>query len=840
MKNSLSIIAIFTIIITVFPSAPAGSDVVFSGGEDTLSLYKELSSELLKNPSDANSYRIILKLTGLSIDAGRDKTAQLFRKCAQQIKEINGEMSPGYFVLITFAEYLEYDYGNGDSNYKGIDKWLVSGPWQKFGRPDLYYPFLPETGRVFSEFKSTRSEQERRIYPFGLIPERRGVVYAAASFSVDIPVRIWVLSNSSFRLFVNGVEVMSSGIAGRESLSGVSVKGSRGYTLLLKIADNRSGDDPFFSIIITDSNNREINPDITWVNNRGDFTHEEIFSASGVKLLPGFPGAEKMEKIRRSMDSRDLTELYNEAKIIYNEYPLCGESYHTFIPLLIQLRRVEEFMEAIARYREKFPASEYYLKWMSDFYRTGDEKKFSAAMEKINSRYCDYDNARAYIKLLADKNEKRAAARYSEKFKDIPSFRIAAAEVEKSLSTPVQWRKYLLERISETGDPLYYFYMGQSEMDAGLDPVLYWEKGLSIKADMREMRDEADIFENGGGKGSVFYSGRYTDFHPEFLWNGIKRKVTVRVFANGKYMVECEELIPSTLAGKRELYLIKLKNTRVLYALRCSGGEAFPQEYEISGKDEPVSVKFKDAGKADFFVLKYTGYSAYDQYPLYVMNGIEIKRDGEDISEVMVEVISEGITPAVVFMDKKVSGEKSAKEGETIFRISEKFNYKNSERGVLSAAYKADYKDFASWYSSMLNTLKKKGGIEVIPGMESGDIQNRIAVMQNYIKKNYITGDRIDFDPRFPSDVVLLQKGTTEDLAVLSCVIAEKAGIKSFISFIKEKGDTLSENCEAALFIPESKGRGSWIRFTDRNNFKNPEALLIKGDNFEIIPVSDK
>jgi hypothetical protein len=807
MQFTLKIISAIIIITSALTPAFAEKGGLFSGEEDTLSLYNKLSSELLKDPKGVNSCTNIIKLMELSREAGRDKTAKLFRKCADYIREGGDAGSPLIFLLINSAESLENDRGNSDPLYKGIDKWLICGPWQKFGKADMYYPFLPESGAGFSEFKSIKVKQGRRVYPFGFIPERRGILYAAASFSVDEPVRIWVATNGAFRLFINKGEVMSSGIPGVESLTGVTVKGIKDYTLLLKIADNQEGEDTFYRVIITDLKNKELKPDITGAGNSGSYTHEEIFSSCKIKSLAGFSG---------------------------------GESYHTIIPRLISSGRESEFIETVSQYRKKFPGSDYYMKWMADFYMSGDEKKFAAAMDKIHFGYCRYDTAKAYIKLLMNKGEKRAARRYCEKFEDVPSFRSLASEVEKSLSTPAQWRRYLLEKIAATGDPLYFYYMGNSEMDAGLDPVLYWEKGLSIRGDLREMRDAADIFENAGGKGSIFYSGRYTDFHPEFLWNGIKRKVTVRIFANGKYMTECEEIIPAPLAEKGEFALLKLKELKVLYALRCRGGEAAPLAYEISPKNGEISVKLKKEDKGDFVVLKYTGYSEYDRYPFYLMKDTELKREGEDISEIMLEVISEDIRPVVTFMEKRIPGEAGGNNAETVYRVSKKFNYKNSEKGSVSAAYMADDSGFSVWYNSMLKVLRKKGGIERISETESKDMQTGIDAIQNYIKKHYNVEEGVTFNPRFPVDVMLSQGGSTEELAILASAIAEKEGVKGFIAFIREKGDTLSANSEAALFIPELRGKGYWIRFTDRKNFKNPEALLIKGDSFEIIPVRDK
>jgi len=841
MRCTTGIISVIIVITSAFMPVSAENGIVFSGEEDTLSLYNRLSSILLKDPSGENSCRNIIKLMEISTEAGREKTAKLFRRCAGQIKDNGEETSPAFFLLINYAEKLERGHNDRESLYKGIDKWLICGPWQKFGRADIYYPFSPESDADFSEFKSIMSrEYGSRIYPFGLIPERRGIVYAAASFSVDIPVRIWILSNAEYRFFVNRVEVTSSDISGTESLTGVNLKGCRDYTILLKIADNYCGNDPFFRIIITDVKNNEINPDITGLNFYGKIFHEEIFSSGKMESVQGFTDVVKMKNICQGINGGDYDNLYNEAKSLLSLYPLYRESYHAIIPILIRDRREREFIKTIAQYKERFPDSDYYAKWEAEFYCSSDDKKFEEAMDKIHLLYCSYDAAQAYIKYLFDRGDKKAAKLYYEKFKDIPSFRGAEAEIEKSLSAPEQWRKFLLEKAALTGDPLYYYYLGNADMDIGLDPVLYWEKGLSIRSDMRELREATDIFENGKGSGNIFYSGRYTDYHPEFLWNGIKRKVTVRIFPNGKYMTECEELIPADLAEKGEFSLIKLKDIRVLYALRCSGGEAFPLEYKVSEKNESVSLKMKKGDKSDFFVLKYTGYSTYDQYPFYLVNDLELKHADEALSEILFEVISEGVKPVVKFMEKPVPGKSSGKEGETIYRISEKFNFKNSGRVTVSAAYISGDREFSIWYNSMLKLLKKKGSVKRISKEEESDLLVKISAVQNYINKKFKPGKGINFKPRFPAEMVFLSKGTSEELAVLASAIIEKEGIKGFIAFIREKGERISSNSEAALFIPESKGRGIWVRFADRKKYKNPEALLITGDNFEIIPVRDK
>lgn len=831
---------ILSVILFVSADAVAGVEPVFSGEEDTLSLHGRLSSELLMDPSGANSFRNIIKLLELSRDAGRAKTSGLFRKCAAKLADGNGGGSPEYFVLSYYAEYLERDPGSSDPLYKGVDKWLLSGPWQRYGRPDLYSPFQPEVNTGFSVFKAVRAPGEgRRIYPFGFLPERRGIVYAAASFSADVPVRIWIVSNGSYRLFVNGAEVAGPGTPGAESLTGIMVKGAREYTLLVKTADNRDGEDTYFRVILTDTDNRELKPDISGAIHTGGVTAEKIFSSCDIRSTPGFEGGAGMKKIR-GLEKNNINSSYAEAKALLAQYPLCGDSYHTLMPILVKRGGESEFRETVNEYRERFPDSEYYLKWESDFYRESDAAKFAAAMERIHPSICELPVAGAYIKLLAERGENKPALSYSGRFGDVPSFRGLVSGIERSVSTPVQWRKYLLEKMTATGDPLYFYLMGNADMDAGLDPILYWEKALSIRSDMRDLREAADIFENGGGKGSLFYSGRYTDFHPEFLWNGIKRRVTVRIFANGKYMAECEELIPQGLASKGEFTLMKLKDLRVIYALRCGGGEAVPVEFETAAdRDGRARVKLKSADKADFVVLKYTGYSGYEEAPFYIMKGMELRGEDEDISEIMLEVISEAGRPAVTFMDKTVTGEKNGNEGETVYRSSARFNYKESGRVTVSAANISSDSEFSSWYSGMLRVVKKRGTAINIPEPGSVDIQGKIADLEGYVNKNFTVDGGVSFEPRFPDEVIFSQHGTSEELAILSSAILEKNGVKGFIAFIREKGESVSGSSEAALYVPESRDRGYWIRFADRKNFKNAEALIIRGERFEIVPVSN-
>lgn len=836
------VLAAFSLLmILVSADLCASGNPLFKGEGNSLILYRHLSEELAKDPAGKNSYLNIVKLVELSQEGGREKTADLFRRCVERIAAGGNAKPAQEFVLNYYAGLLVYGPVATDKAYGGFSKWRVSGPWHKYGTPDLYMPFAPETAKNFDDFMTAKTGEEGSVFfTFGHLPERMGTAYAAASFISAAPVRIWVASNSRYRLFINGVEAAGHGSSGEFSLSGIEAHGARGYTILVKISDNSNGDDPWFRVVLTDTENRIVKPEVSGERFRGAAVIEKIFSSESIKDRKGFHGSENMSSMIDSIKG-DNARAFETADSFLKDYPLCGEIYHAVIPVLIKQNKRDEFLSLIDDYRKRFPGSDYFYRWEAEFYRDSDMDKFSEAMDKLHPIYCTQDLADAYMKFLADKKGISAAMRYSARTVDIPSLRPVKADIMKGDLSSDDWRKYLIGRIAETGDPLYYYLMGNADMDRGLDPILYWEKALSIRRNMRDAREAADIFENGGDKGSEFYSGRYSDMQPEFLWNGVKRNVTVRIFAGGYYMTECEEIVPKELAVKGEFKLLHLKDLRVLYVLGCSSGESLPLEYETSVSPEGfTSVKFSFDEKQGFAVIKYTGYSGPERLPFNIFSVMELKRDDEDVSEVNLKIISGGDTPAITFMDKKVHGERGDKPGEIEFNISGRFNFKDSEKAYTSASIVSSDREFAKWYSGLVKVVKNSGVHgEELPRF-SGDIRSRISAVSKYISQNFrITGGN-NFEPRFPEEVIRDREGTTGELAILSSVILEKSGVRGVIAFIRKKGENITPDSEAAIYIPESKGRGHWIRFTDGEKYKNAEALVIRGDGFEIIPVSDK
>ncbi|HPJ33307.1 MAG TPA: hypothetical protein PK358_00630 [Spirochaetota bacterium] len=828
-----------TAIILTATLLTAGTDAIFSGEEDTAAFYRRISAELLKDPDGDNSCAYIAKVAELSRDAGRAGVVKLFRTCARKLADKGREKTPYYFLFTLYSEFIDKGFHEPDSDFKGISKWLVSGPWQRYGRCDIDYPFIPEEKRGFGEFKAVRSAGGNgNLFPFGYLPERRGIAYAGTSFSAKGPVRIWVISNSKYRLFINGVKTLSSPYPFKGSVAGVSVRGAKNYTLLLKTADNETGDDPFSRVIVTDENNRLLEPEITGEYFRDNFSHEKIFCSADIRLSPGFDDRAGIINMRSEVDDN----LYSKASALVKEHPLYSGGYHALVPALLRGNRGDEFVKIVSEYKKIFSRSDYYLRWEAEYYKQKEPGKFFKIMEKLHPSYCDSPLAGDYLKALIKEEEYGDALDFSEKFGDVPSFRGAVAEAVKGRSSESRWRKYLMEKGTENGDPLYFYYMGLGEREQGLDPLLYWEKALSIRSDMREVREASDIFENSSSRGSIYYSGRYASMQPEFLWNGTRRSVTVRIFESGRFMTECEDIIPASPGEKGEFRLLPLEDLRVLYVLKCAGGEAVPLKFEnVTGSGGDVRVKVESGIKADFLVVKYTGYSVFEQHPFSVMRETELKGKKEDISRIELKVIAEGwMSPAVELNGDEIRGSRRDEENLTVYTASDNFNYMGTGGCTLSIKYLDSGEKFSAWYNGLLKVMHA-GEYELPAADLSGmDVRNKIKAVKKTISSNFgDSGEKI-LNPGMPDELMIRGTGTTEEKAIMALLMLEKAGVRGFIAFLREKGTPLTGIKETVLFIPESKVKSHWLRFGVKAGLKNPEALVITKDGFEIIPFPTK
>ena len=97
----------------------------------------------------------------------------------------------------------------------------------------------------------------------------------------------------------------------------------------------------------------------------------------------------------------------------------------------------------------------------------------------------------------------------------------------------------------------------------------------------------------------------------------------------------------------------------------------------------------------------------------------------------------------------------------------------------------------------------------------------------------------ISFGPDEMNSVLRSGEGTVEERTLLAKVILEKNGIKSFISFRKNR-DGLIE--KIMLYVPEKRDSGYWLDFYGDGILEKMEsgyeALVLTGEGFETFPVN--
>ena len=136
-----------------------------------------------------------------------------------------------------------------------VTKWIINGPYSRYGYNDLWHTFVPEiSGSLVS-----LAENGKRIHAGksrGLVrvdevmAEDGGIIYASSSFPATGSVKIRVHSNMEYILNVNGnVVVENSKVSVMRTCRIVQVNVQKGVTIMLKM---RNRHDRLFRVLVTD------------------------------------------------------------------------------------------------------------------------------------------------------------------------------------------------------------------------------------------------------------------------------------------------------------------------------------------------------------------------------------------------------------------------------------------------------------------------------------------------------------------------------------------------------------------------------------------------------------
>jgi len=835
------------------------SSILLQEENNSVSLADKLTLELINNPEGENVPFYINRLIELAPAVGRKKISTVFRDAAAGLKSESGKSGIHGQILKYSTDELEGTDSGSNENFTILKRWNISGPWKKYGRPDYEYKFNPELVYKIEDIEKGRTlsaEENGRLFPFGLNHSEGKTFYATCSFFSTGTVILWITADSEYKLIINGKEIHTINSEGRQVIHAVKLTGARGYTVQIKMHNPGRGTHPFIRGMITDEHYNRIELKYSSVFYTYNYESEKIFNSEESVESLSLEASVLTDKMREYIFSGDYAQGYKLGLTIIDKYPLYFPAYKVFIPLLDVMNREMEFHQIMEKYLKLFPSSDFHYRWLGDFYMNRDRDKFTALVSSMPVRYFSNDALKSYIYLLCGEKKYSEALLLCKTLKSDPFFSRIIPEILRVSGDSNAWRKSLIDSAAVTDNDGLYYSLGLAEMQLGLDPVMYWSKGFSVEDNPGLMMGISNIYENGIIQATDFYTGEYTDLHPEFGWNGKKRKLSIHVFKSGRVVLDGEDIIPSGEKIRKEKYseggiefssgeiktdIPSISGINVLYVLTAKDGLPTAVDFGSARSDKSrLFVKYKSNGKEEFSVIKYSAeYRSRGEDVFSFIKHLVLKSDDENVSWLEYEVICHGnFTPDILYNGKPLSPGRY-NDGIIRFESKERLSKNNLKSAVLDIHRFPDDKTFVKWYSGVIKyTEKSAAGVSVVPS-KNESLESVIKNLHFNIITTISKRGVINFSPGKMENIIKRGEGTVEERTHLARGILESRGIKSFIAFSK---NSLGLIDKILLYVPENRDRGYWLNFygegiSDKIE-SGSDAIVITGEGYNTIPVN--
>lgn len=241
----------------------------FSSG-DYYQLYDSIERLILKFYNKPETYLYYSDLYRLKDVYGCKRVSETIRNIMRALESAGGLSGRNSCLLALKLELEKVLYRIDQKQAERLSRelhpvrvWHVFGPYFRFGIADVDYPFLPEIStridnldlkgkKVFVKKPSGVLDFKRHLYP------HKEIAYAVTTIKVTHPVKLRIYSNASYKLFINGKEVLRN-IHGEvyRRYRVVRIWGTENITVMMKMSRNSSWS---FRLIITDDDDKIIEP----------------------------------------------------------------------------------------------------------------------------------------------------------------------------------------------------------------------------------------------------------------------------------------------------------------------------------------------------------------------------------------------------------------------------------------------------------------------------------------------------------------------------------------------------------------------------------------------------
>jgi hypothetical protein len=856
--NSLFLQVILTCILLV-PQGLSALDITLNENNSNI-LAGEISSGLKQNPTGEHTPLYVSRLMELAPVTGKNKVSVILKDAAGKLKSESGREKLYSQIIKYSLDELDGSQMKSDKDFAVLKKWNISGPWKRYGRADMEYRFNPETVYKIEDIEKSynRSADNRgRIYPFKAYHSGDETYYTTCSFQDSgTGVVLWIESDGEYKLTVNGKELVSGRDDSGRVIKAYSLSGAGGYTVQIKIQSSAEGRYPYIRGMVTDEKHKPLRLTYSNIIYNYNFITEKLYSSDEAAGASSGEALIMTEKLRDLIRSGDYTGGYRLGTALIEKYPSYSPAYGEFIPLLDKMNREGEFNSVVGKFIKIFPDSEIHTVWLADFYMTRDKDRFKEIMETAPVSSLSRGALDKYLYMLCGDKMFKEALRLCYSMESDPYFGHLIPEIIRVSGDNSDWRRLLLDRAALYDDPEQYYSIGLADLQTGLDPVMYWEKNFSMDGNPGLMKDLSDIYENSIIAANDNYNGVYTDLHPEFGWNGKKRKILIHIFDSGRVLLEGEDIVPQGRKLKNEKILqggIEFSSgeirtgipyaegVKILYVITAKDGQPTAINFE-SGPviNNRLSLKYKCSGDEEFSVIKYSAEFMKNQSdPFTLVKELVLKAADENISWLEYEVILYGsAVPYVSYNGKSLSMDKRKKDG-VVYSVIERFSKNNNKSAITGISRFLSDAVFAEWYSGVLNYTAESvsdGGIKFSGKESAGDVVNKVHL---YILSSVSKSGGINFNPGKINSADGFGRGTVEERTHLAKGILESRGIKSYIAFRKNSAGLIDR---ILLYVPGNRGRDHWLSFYGEGISDKTEtgsvAIVLTGDGYKTIPVN--
>lgn len=844
-------------------------------------LYDNIEMMLIALPQSPEAFLYIFDLTRLADVVGSKRVENTINALIKNAALLQEFENKNYYLLqlnLQLSDLLEhYDNKNALSMRKelsSIDKWMVAGPYKKYGRADIDYAFMPELAANLKE----SDIEYKTVSGIKLFTDEAGIVYAFASIKISSPVKIRIYSDGEYKLSVNGREIIRNlrNETFRKSRV-IRIWNATDLSFMLK-ADNLLHGNP--KIILTDDKDNLLYFNASEQRNFSRFDYlevldfpfndlmkltdetaqfrmasyfnelnsieaihfyesyidkcnnpvlrylaaEKFLSVSQNKVSALFnKGISIIEKLVKEnpgfLPAQTMYLVYNSNNIddIVNRIFLMKDS--DYLPLYLDTAFLllsggyeTEFLETINLARTRFPYSSMPLLLLAKFYSDKNPNKAAELLREILTRENSFTALSELARIWRSQGKYSEAAEAIQNYDNSGGFSKELAYIIIASDDTERAKKTIFNLASKSKDPYFDFAMGAIALKNN-DAYMYWEKFLSAKP-------------------SVFNVADYQQYTKEKkIVNPFSEYLTKDNYISCFRYIASEPESPADFADF--IFLINKDGgsrcyiNHLIYLTKESDLAKY-NLYPLNGSIIPVRSRiYKLSGEfTDIFSLDLidTQYPALAEI-CYLINNPDIKADsffatqfirpcGKDsFYRFCLTAVASETLDLNIFYNQDIKARISKINDKVIYTITDDKTDSNSlpySNPLFSISSMKDFKDFVLWYESRLLENNNNDNLD-ITNFAGGSVAEIADKVYHYA-----------------ADIQAVQKAdygfswiNSESKVLHAKSMLTLLGVKSYIAFAAKNNfqDTKGfvspySFTDILLYVPMNKDTGIWMDFS--------------------------